>query len=76
MDKPNVAVAGQVMTKTLAEYERRALIFLQVEQEKLLPNNCLIDFLCESVRLKREYHNCFAFCRQQQSPRKKIEDTK
>lgn len=39
----------------LATFERRCLLQLKEEQEKILPNNALIAVLCDAVRVKREY---------------------
>jgi hypothetical protein len=37
--------------------ERRALIFLKKEQEKIAPDPAMIAFLCDVVRLSREYED-------------------
>ena len=48
-------VKGRRMTKSLAALERQCLVLLKAEQEKILPDNHIIDTLCECVRMKREY---------------------
>lgn len=48
------AVAGR-MECTNAEFERRCLVHLAEEQEKLLPDTALIALLCDAVRCVREY---------------------
>ena len=50
-----VKVAGRKMRISLAEFEGRCLSVMQDEQEKVSPDNRIIDLLCESVRLGREY---------------------
>lgn len=47
-------VAGEHCLRTMAEYERAAKYLLKEEQERPLPNNALIGFLCDTVRLARE----------------------
>lgn len=49
-----VEVAGTVLPISLWQYEQRALVLLEDEQQKISPDNVLIDFLCNSVRLSRE----------------------
>lgn len=49
------AVAGRRMTCSIAKLERRCRFLLKVEQEKILPDNQLIDALCNCVRMGREY---------------------
>ena len=48
-------VSGRRMTKSIAELERQCLVLLKDEQEKILPDNQIIDALCECVRMGREY---------------------
>lgn len=48
------SVAGR-MEGSNAEFERRCLIYLAEEQDKLIPDNALITLLCDGVRLAREY---------------------
>ena len=48
-------VGGEVMSGSLVEFERRCRLYLEVEQSKLSPDNCLIALLCDAVRLSREY---------------------
>jgi hypothetical protein len=38
-----------------ADFERRCLVYLAEEQDKLSPDNGLIALLCDGVRLAREY---------------------
>ena len=47
-------VAGDHMRFSLREFVHRVETLLAEEQERPLPNNALIDMLCESVRLARE----------------------
>lgn len=55
MDEFNLpAVAGR-MECSNATFERRCLIALAEEQEKLNPDNNLIAILCDGVRLAREH---------------------
>lgn len=51
---PRVAVAGDYMTISIAEFRTRVDALLYEEQEKVLPDNALIGVLCEAVRLSRE----------------------
>lgn len=48
------AVAGR-MECSNAEFERRCLIYIAEEQDKLMPDNALMALLCDGVRLAREY---------------------
>ena len=47
------AVAGR-MECSNAEFERRCLIYIAEEQDKLMPDNALMALLCDGVRLARE----------------------
>ena len=47
-------VGGNFMLKTGDEYLKRAKCLIEDEQRKPNPDNALIGFLCESVRLWRE----------------------
>lgn len=49
------AVGGRRLDCSVATYERRALLALKTEQEKIAPDNALIAVLCDAVRLGREY---------------------
>jgi hypothetical protein len=51
---PSVAVGGDFMNRSLADFERACLVHLQEEQERPNPNNALIAVLCDAVRLTRE----------------------
>lgn len=50
----DVAVAGDYLPMPLAQFVQRAKVLLAEEQEKPLPDNALIGFLCDAVRLARE----------------------
>jgi len=54
-DKRGVQIGGDTLSVSLNEFNRRAEILLADEQEKPLPDNALIAFLCDAVRLSREY---------------------
>jgi hypothetical protein len=49
-----VAVAGDSLPTTLANFEHRATHWLGEEQARANPNNALIALLCDAVRLARE----------------------
>lgn len=49
------AVEGRMCEWSLNEFERRARIRIQREQERPLPDNALTAVLCNAVRLKREH---------------------
>jgi hypothetical protein len=53
------SVAGRMCEWSINEFVRRCLVCIQREQEKPLPDNDLIDVLCNAVRLGRE-HGDFA----------------
>jgi hypothetical protein len=53
-------VAGRGVNCSLSDMERRALIFLKKEQEKIAPDPAMIAFLCDVVRLSREYEDGMA----------------
>jgi len=36
------------------ELERRLLLYIKIEQEKIMPDNALIAVLCDSTRVIRE----------------------
>jgi len=48
------AVAGDLCLTSLNEFRERGQLLLKEEQEKPLPNNALIDFICNAIRLARE----------------------
>ncbi len=50
-------VSGNHMTLTGGQYLLRAKFLLEEEQQKPNPDNALIGFVCESVRLWREIEN-------------------
>lgn len=50
----DVAVEGDFLPITLAQFVERAKVLLADEQEKPAPDNALIGFLCDSIRLARE----------------------
>lgn len=54
-DHPLPEVAGRMLLVTHAEFEHRCKVLLAEEQEKPLPNNALVDTLCNAVRLSREH---------------------
>ncbi len=47
-------VADDRMNVSLCDFYLRAAALLREEQAKPLPNNALIDFICNAVRLGRE----------------------
>ncbi len=51
----SIQIAGRIMTSTIADVEGRCKALIAIEQEKPLPDNLLIDTLCECVRMGREY---------------------
>jgi hypothetical protein len=48
-------VAGRRLVGTIEQHERACLCLLREEQEKILPDPCLVNVLCDAVRLAREY---------------------
>lgn len=50
-----VVVAGRKLCGPLNQFIYRCQFFIQEEQDKIAPNNALIDVLCNGVRLAREY---------------------
>ena len=54
MNKDLPSVAGR-LDISIAEFEKRCLVHIRDEQEKIMPDNALIDTLCNAVRLCREY---------------------
>lgn len=49
-----VQVAGDSLPTTLWQFEQRASVLLSDEQAKANPDNALIGFICDAVRLARE----------------------
>lgn len=49
------AVGGRMIDCSLNDMERRARIFLKNEQDKIAPDTAMVAFLCDVVRLSREY---------------------
>lgn len=49
------AVGGRKMECSNAEFERRCLVYIAEEQEKLSPDTFLIALLCDAARCVREY---------------------
>ncbi len=49
------SVAGDSISTSVATHERACRVLLMEEQDKAFPNNALINVLCESVRMGREY---------------------
>lgn len=54
-------VGGRTCSMSTSDLERACLVHLMEEQSNLLPNNALINTLCESVRLAREYGDTMNF---------------
>ena len=54
MDVTLPAVGGRRLLISHAAFERSALVCILEEQEKINPNNALIETLCNAVRLSRE----------------------
>jgi hypothetical protein len=54
-DKPLPEVAGRRLLTSHADFEHRCKVLLMEEQDKPLPNNALIDVLCNAIRLSREF---------------------
>lgn len=48
-------VAGRTLMVSHALFEHQCKVLLAEEQEKPLPNNALVDVLCNAVRLNREH---------------------
>lgn len=51
----NSLVEGRVLSSSVVEFYRKALVLILKEQNKARPDNTLLEFLCDSVRLGREY---------------------
>jgi hypothetical protein len=49
-----MVVAGRVMLRSIADFTHRCETLIRAEQEKIAPDNFLIDVLCDAVRLCRE----------------------
>lgn len=48
-------VAGSRLETTVAQFKLRAAVIIQEEQAKPLPDNHLIAFACDAIRLAREH---------------------
>ena len=48
-------IGGRRLEDTIANFEHRAKLCLQTEQERPNPDNALVAVLCDAVRLAREY---------------------
>lgn len=53
-ETPAVQVAGDSLPVPLWQFEQRANVLLSDEQAKANPDNALIGFICDAVRLARE----------------------
>lgn len=51
----HVPVEGDVLPVALWQFEQSASVLLAEEQEKAAPDNALIGFICNAVRLAREH---------------------
>jgi hypothetical protein len=49
-----VAVAGDTLPTSLAQFYMRGQHLLAEEQEKVSPDNALVAFICDAIRLGRE----------------------
>jgi hypothetical protein len=47
-------IAGRVMLRSIANFTQRCETLIRDEQKKILPDNMIIDVLCDAVRLCRE----------------------
>lgn len=54
-EAPTATVAGDVMDRSLADFERACAVHIDDEQQKPAPDNALIGLLCDAVRLSMEY---------------------
>lgn len=54
-ETPRDLVAGDMLPTTLWQFTLRANRLLEDEQAKVSPDNALISFLCDAVRLAREH---------------------
>ena len=50
----SVSIGGDVLPVPLWQFERSASVLLADEQAKVAPDNALIGFICNAVRLARE----------------------
>lgn len=48
-------VAGRRLETTISQFQCRAANILEAEQAKANPDNALIAFACDAIRLAREY---------------------
>lgn len=52
-------VAGRMMLRSHYDFERFCRVLISEEQEKINPDNGIIDILSDAVRLSREYVDNF-----------------
>ena len=50
-----VAVGGNQLLVSNAQFERSCNVLIWEEQQKLEPNNAIVDVLCNAIRLSREH---------------------
>lgn len=54
-------VAGDMLPTTVGQFKQRAAVIIEEEQGNANPDNHLISFACDAIRLAREhgtfYHN-------------------
>ena len=48
-------IGGRRLLKSHAQFEQQCHLLIMEEQEKISPDNNLIDALCDAIRLSREY---------------------
>lgn len=48
-------VAGDRLMTTIGQFKLRAACIIQEEQDKASPDNSLISFACDAIRLAREF---------------------
>ncbi len=60
MNDKKVQIAGEYITGNIEQFLHRADVLLDEEQRKISPNNALIAFFCDTVRMTREYLNYVA----------------
>lgn len=59
--QPRSVVDGRRIDSSIANFERRALLCIDDEQQKLNADNALIAVLCDAIRLGREYADSVGF---------------
>lgn len=52
---PGSMVGGEYCEAAIADFRARADLLLALEQEKASPDNALLGFICNAVRISREY---------------------